>query len=80
LLARGELRPFQSLFRKREEKAMECDHIWQPTNASENGDLDFRLNRQMSPEPMAHVGCDGCNARTWMTVEQWDALEKDPEF
>ena len=57
-----------------------CDHIWQPTGAAENGEPDFRYNSQMSREKTAHVICDGCKARTWMTKEQWDALEKDPEF
>ena len=49
----------------------ECTHEW-ISNSGRGGDPDFRLNRQMSPEPLMHVMCAKCGTRTWMTRQQWE--------
>ncbi|MGP1675945.1 MAG: hypothetical protein ACTS6J_02175 [Burkholderiales bacterium] len=51
-------------------QAEECAHKW-IANSGRGGEPDFRMNRQMSPEPLMHVMCKQCSARTWVTAEQW---------
>lgn len=48
----------------------ECDHYW-VGRTRPDGQWDFRMNRQMCPEPLMHVTCSKCNARTWFTEKQW---------
>ena len=50
-----------------------CEHVW-VANTKSDGSLDFRMNRQLSGEPLVIVKCELCKARTWMTREQWDTL------
>ena len=50
----------------------ECDHEW-IANTGRGGEPDFRLNRQMSAEPLMHVMCAKCGTRTWMTQQQWES-------
>lgn len=47
-----------------------CKHIW-VANSGRGGEPDFRLNRQMSNEPLMHVKCSICGDRTWLTEAQW---------
>lgn len=54
---------------------MECKHKW-IANSGSGGEPEFRPNRQMSPEPLMHVTCEKCNARTWMTAAQWEEAER----
>jgi hypothetical protein len=53
--------------------AAECNHYWIP-NSGKGGEPDFRLNRQMGSEPIMHVMCSLCGARTWFTAKQWQAI------
>jgi hypothetical protein len=59
----------------------ECSHYWIPSNVDAAGNPDFRMNRQMSAEPLAHVRCKLCGCRTWFTRAQWFAIPaaKEPE-
>jgi len=50
-----------------------CNHIW-ITNSGDGGEPDFRKNSQMGREPLMHVQCEKCNARTWFTEKQWKQL------
>lgn len=50
-----------------------CPHYWIP-NSGLGGDPEFRLNRQMSTEPLMHVMCEKCKCRTWLTEKQWNAI------
>ena len=52
-----------------------CNHHW-IANSGRGGEPEFRLNRTMSELPLMHVLCSKCNDRTWLTREQWDALEE----
>jgi len=45
-------------------------------NSGRGGKPEFRYNAQMSNQPIMHVNCSVCNARTWFTEEQWEALKK----
>ena len=56
----------------------DCAHIWN-ANTKPDGSLDFRMNRQLSGEPLVIVKCELCKARTWMTREQWEALPETVE-
>lgn len=49
----------------------DCKHIFEPTQGY-SGMPDFRMNRQMSNEPICHFKCNKCNARTFLTENQWD--------
>jgi len=49
----------------------ECDHIW-VSNSGQGGTPDYRLNRQMGQEPVMHIKCSKCDARTWVTKAQWE--------
>ena len=49
----------------------DCNHFWH-SNSGRGGMAVFRRNRQMSAEPLMHVRCSECNARTWLTKEQWE--------
>lgn len=53
----------------------ECKHTW-ISNSGAGGAPDFRPNRMMSPDPLMHVKCGKCNARTWLTETQWRALKR----
>lgn len=53
-----------------DEEVNDCDHIWL-ANSGKGGEPEFRLNRQLSSEPLMHVLCAECNARTWLTEAQW---------
>lgn len=54
----------------------DCDgHVWVP-NLTEDGRLDFRMNRQMSKVALVVAKCENCDARTWFTKKQWNALEE----
>lgn len=53
----------------------DCEHIW-VANSGKGGDPDYRPNRLWSAVPIMHVRCEICNARTWKTREQWEALEE----
>lgn len=53
------------------------EHVWHPGKTSE-GDLDFRMNRQMSRESLLKVTCEICNTRTWFTKEQWESMPEEP--
>lgn len=55
----------------------ECQHVW-IANSGQGGKPDFRMNRHMSSEPLMHVKCDRCNARTWLTEGQWYAMPVHP--
>ena len=54
-------------------KAPECSHIW-ISNSGAGGLPRWRMNRQLSNEPLMNVRCSECNARTWMTNDQWNDL------
>lgn len=56
-------------------KQEDCEHIW-VANSGEGGDPDYRWNRQISLLPIMDVKCEICNAKTWKTREQWEALEE----
>lgn len=51
-----------------------CTHEW-VANSGAGGTPVFNMNRQMSTEPVMHVTCARCNARTWMTALQWAAVQ-----
>lgn len=53
----------------------DCKHVW-VSNSGRGGQPEFRPNRMMSPEPLMHVKCSGCNTRTWFTQSQWQQLGK----
>lgn len=53
-----------------------CRHIWVSSDEDENGEAMFSKS-PFGPEPVTHVCCSECNARTWLTKEQWFALEED---
>lgn len=54
-----------------ERKDEMCQHNW-VANSGRGGVPDFRRNRMMHPtEPLMHVQCSRCNARTWLTEPQW---------
>lgn len=36
----------------------------------------FRINRQMSSDPLIHVTCKVCNTRTWLSEDQWSRVNK----
>lgn len=57
----------------------DCNHIWEPTDTEESGEPSFRKNRYMWAGLRAHVCCSECNCRTWLTKEEWDALEAPTE-
>ena len=50
-----------------------CNHVW-ITNSGRGGEPVFRPNRQMGDEPLMHVRCERCRARTWFTEGQWYAM------
>lgn len=52
-------------------------HFWEPIEADDDGEPVFKMNRQLSHLPLAHVRCCDCGCRTWFTEEQWLALEQD---
>lgn len=54
-----------------------CRHIWESTDTDVEGNPSFRVNRMMWSGERAHVICTKCNARTWMTREEWDDLLED---
>lgn len=56
-----------------------CDHTWGPTDVDKNGNPGFRLNRQISPDPMAHFHCKKCGGRTWLNKAVWDAIVEGEE-
>jgi len=47
-----------------------CNHRW-VSNSGRGGVPDFRVNRQLALEPIMHIACEKCHARTWMTQSQW---------
>lgn len=53
----------------------DCGHVW-VANSGKGGEPDYRPNRQLSAQPLMNVKCDICNARTWKTQQQWEALEE----
>jgi hypothetical protein len=55
------------------ENGMLCVHYW-ISNSGFGGEPEFRPNRQMSSEPLMHVKCSLCDARTWFTEKQWRAI------
>lgn len=55
--------------------AAPCAHIW-IANSGAGGAPSFRPNRQMSVEPLMHVRCCDCSARTWFTEKQWYAMNE----
>ncbi len=56
----------------------ECVHVW-VANAGDGGEPVFRPNRHMSADPLMHVCCEECNARTWFTREQWEWLPESDD-
>lgn len=48
-------------------------HDYFPTAVDKDGHPEFRMNRQMSAEPLAHVRCSRCGCRTWLTKAQFAA-------
>jgi hypothetical protein len=54
----------------------DCKHKW-VSSSCQGGEPDFRMNRQMSSVPHAHVICELCNDRTWMSKETWDAWKQN---
>jgi hypothetical protein len=54
----------------------DCNHKW-IANSGNGGPPEFKPNRTMGCEPLVHVQCEACGARTWMTEEQWDAATKN---
>jgi hypothetical protein len=56
-------------------EAPACKHIW-IANSGHGGEPDFRMNRQMSDQPLMHVKCLQCRGRTWLTHEQWEAMSE----
>lgn len=51
----------------------DCSHYW-IANSGQGGKPDFKPNRQMSAEPLMHVKCSLCSARTWFTEKQWNSI------
>jgi hypothetical protein len=58
--------------------AMLCRHVW-IANSGRGGEPQFRVNRQMSSEPLMHVTCRTCGTRTWFTEAQWNTLAAEDE-
>jgi len=52
-----------------------CNHIW-ISNSGLGGHPEFKKNSQMSSEPLMHVLCENCGARTWFTEDQWNRLKE----
>ena len=52
----------------------EHKHEWFPTTVDKDGHPVFRMNRQMSPEPLVHVRCGVCGCRTWYAKSAWAEL------
>lgn len=52
---------------------IECNHKW-ISNSGEGGEPEFRLNPQIAHEPVMHIECERCGARTWVTKVQWYAI------
>ena len=48
----------------------ECDHKW-VANSGNGGEPVFKVNLTMSSQPLMHVKCSSCGARTWMTEYRW---------
>jgi len=57
-----------------EVKSEQCDHYWIPSAFTTDGNPIFRVNPQLSAEPILHAKCDLCNDRTWFTEAQWNAI------
>lgn len=55
------------------DEQMACKHYWIP-NSGRGGEPEFKPNTQMSQEPLMHVKCEKCGARTWFTATQWWAI------
>ncbi len=51
----------------------DIEHVW-VANSGHGGEPVYRPNRQMSADPLMHVRCDDCGARTWFTQEQWESI------
>lgn len=52
----------------------DCEHIWEATDVDESNNPQFRLNRQMSPDPITDARCTKCGTRTWFTEAAWRSL------
>lgn len=50
-----------------------CAHYWIP-NSGRGGEPVFKRNRQLATEPVMHVRCARCGARSWFTREAWHAI------
>jgi len=48
-----------------------CKHEWVP----EDKENPFRVNKMLGGGLLAYVICEKCGARTWLTEEQYAALE-----
>ncbi len=51
----------------------QCKHTW-ASNSGKGGKPEFKKNSQMSNDPLMHVRCEECGARTWLTEQQWVEL------
>lgn len=49
-----------------------CDHVWELSDPNE--ETAFRKNSMMWSGERAHVRCSKCNARTWLSRDEWNAL------
>ncbi len=58
---------------EREEQQMMCSHSW-VANSGQGGEPVFRMNRTMSRDPLMHVMCSKCGARTWFSEAKWKQL------
>lgn len=67
----GEIDKEENIAMTNANEPTDCQHNW-VTNSGDGGDPDFR--RGLGPEPTMHVLCSKCNARTWLTEAQWEAL------
>ena len=47
-----------------------CDHRW--AGDMDGGQPEFVRNRHLSSRRIASVVCLDCDARTWMSRDQWD--------
>ena len=56
----------------------ECTHVW-ITNSGRGGGPEFKLNSQMSTEPLVYALCGICGARTWLTEAQWKVFATGKE-
>jgi len=54
---------------------VEHKHTW-VANSGTGGEPKFRMYGDMSEEPLMHVCCYECNARTWMTMWEWDKAKR----